>query len=55
MTNRLMALVAYLMLCAFLAILVFSVGRIDLGVVVLVTLLLAGYDLLTGAFRTRKK
>lgn len=49
MTDRLMATFAFLVLTGFLAILVWFVPRLDLGAVVAVTLLLAGYDLLTGS------
>lgn len=46
MTNRLIALVAFVFLAGFLAILVFKVPRADLIVLVLVTLGLAGWDML---------
>jgi len=39
------SLVAYVILCVFLGILAFKLMRIDLGAIVLVTLLMAGYDL----------
>ena len=39
-----MALFAFALLAAFLGILVWYVPRLDLAAVVLVTLLLAGYD-----------
>lgn len=44
MTDRIMALVAFLFLLGFLAVLVIGVPHIDLIVVVLITLLLAGWD-----------
>lgn len=44
MTDRLMALVAYLFLFGFLAVLAIGVPRVDLIVVILVTLGLAGWD-----------
>ena len=46
MTDRLMALFAYAILVAFLAILIIYVPRWDLGGVIAATLLLAGYDTL---------
>lgn len=46
MINRLIAFVAFAVLAGFLAILVFKVPRIDLTVLVIVTLALAGWDLL---------
>jgi hypothetical protein len=49
MTDQVMRLAAFAALTAFLAILVYSVPRIDLAAVILVTLALAAYDLfLTG-------
>lgn len=45
MTNRLVAVLAYLMLVGFVGILVWNVPRLDLGIVVLSTLLLAGWDI----------
>jgi len=45
MSDALMRLVAYALLVAFLGILVWYVPRFDLGGVVLLTLLAAGYDL----------
>jgi hypothetical protein len=44
MTDRLMALFAYLMLAGFLAILLVFVPRLDLGAVVAVTLLMVAWD-----------
>lgn len=49
MTDRLLALLAFCILVAFLAILVWYVPRLDLGLVVLVTLALVAYDLISGA------
>lgn len=45
MTDRLMALFAYAVMAVFLVILVIYVPRWDLGGVIALTLLLAGYDL----------
>lgn len=45
MTDRLMALFAYAVMAAFLLILIWYVPRWDLGGVIALTLLLAGYDL----------
>ncbi|MBO9455133.1 hypothetical protein J7376_08200 [Paracoccus sp. R12_1] len=42
--DRIMALVAYAVLAAFLIILVWHVPRFDLGGVVLLTLVFAGFD-----------
>lgn len=44
MTNTLLAILAYATLCAFLGILLYSVPRLDLGLVIGTTLLLTGYD-----------
>lgn len=44
MTDRIMALVAFLFLSGFLAVLAIGVPHIDLILVVLITLLLAGWD-----------
>jgi hypothetical protein len=46
MTARIIQLFAFIVLCAFLAILIVKVPRVDLIVLVTVTLLLAGYDVL---------
>lgn len=46
MTDKIMALLAFGVLIAYLGILVFYVPRIDLGIVVGATLLLVGYDFL---------
>jgi hypothetical protein len=44
MTDKLLALLAFGVLAAFLGILVWKVPRFDLGAVVLITLLFVGYD-----------
>jgi hypothetical protein len=44
MTNRLLAALAFAVLAGFVGILVWYVPRLDLGAVVAVTVLLAGYD-----------
>jgi small neutral amino acid transporter SnatA (MarC family) len=46
MINRLIALVAYLILVGFLGILIFKVPRLDLTILVGITLALAGWDML---------
>lgn len=46
MIDRLIALVAYIVLIGFLAILIMKVPRLDLAILVVVTLALAGWDLL---------
>lgn len=51
MTNTLMAILAYATLCAFLGILLYAVPRLDLGLVIGSTLLLAGYDFLIASRR----
>ena len=45
MSDAIMRLLAYALLVGFLGILVWHVPRLDLGGVVLVTLICAGYDL----------
>lgn len=44
MTDTLMKLLAFVIMVGFLAILVIYVPRLDLGIVVLITLALAGWD-----------
>lgn len=44
-TERLMSVLAFITLLAFLGVLVGWVTRVDLGVVVAATVLLCGYDL----------
>ena len=46
MTDKIMALIAYAVLAVFLVTLLVYVPRLDLGGVVLLTLLLAGWDTL---------
>ena len=45
MSDAVMRLTAFAALVAFLGILIWHVPRLDLGAVVLVTLIAAGYDL----------
>jgi len=45
MSDAIMRLAAFALLVGFLGILVWHVPRLDLGAVVLVTLIAAGYDL----------
>lgn len=45
--NKLLAIFAFLVLAAFLSVLVVHVPRVDLTAVILLTLLLAGWDLYT--------
>lgn len=45
--NRLMAFLAFAILTGFLGILLYYVPRIDLGVVIVVTVLLVAWDFLT--------
>ena len=46
MLERMLSFLALLTLCGFLGILVWKVPRLDLGVVIVLTLVLAGVDLL---------
>ena len=46
MINRPLVIIAFLFLCVFLGILLWKVPRLDLGAVILFTLVLAGYDIL---------
>ncbi len=46
MSDKLMALFAYAVMTAFLLILVWKVPRLDLGLIILATLVLAGIDTL---------
>lgn len=45
--NRILAIFAFLVLVGFLAILMIHVPRLDLGAVIVVTVLLAAWDLFT--------
>ncbi len=49
MINRLVAILAFLMLAGFVGILLWHVPRLDLGVVIAVTLILAAVDLYRSA------
>lgn len=49
--NKLMAIAAYIVLVAFLSILVIHVPRLDLIAVIGITLALAGWDLYSGLKR----
>jgi hypothetical protein len=44
MTDRLMALLAFLLLAGFLGVLVWKVPQLDLGAFVVITLLFVAYD-----------
>lgn len=46
--NKFMAVFAFVVLVAFLSILVIHVPRVDLTVVILITVVLAGWDLVLG-------
>lgn len=46
MLDRVLALFAFVMLCAFVGVLVFKLQRLDLYVIAAITLLLAGWDML---------
>ncbi|MCC2113115.1 MAG: hypothetical protein KDJ16_13860 [Hyphomicrobiales bacterium] len=54
MRDKIIAIAAFAILAGFLAILVIEVPRVDLGAVVLLTLVLAGYDFLR-TFREKAK
>lgn len=54
MTDKLMAILALVVLTAYLAILVIYVPRIDLGLVVGATLLLVAYDFLVHERRIKQ-
>jgi hypothetical protein len=53
--NRIISLFAFAVLCVFFGILLYRVGRIDLGTVIVITLALAGYDLWSQLFRSRPR
>lgn len=46
MLDRILSILAMAVLCGFLGILIWNVPRLDLGIVIVLTLLLAGVDLL---------
>jgi hypothetical protein len=46
MSDRIIALFAFIALCAFVGILVFELQRLDITAVAVVTLALAGWDML---------
>lgn len=46
MSDKLMALFAYVVMTGFLVILIWKVPRLDLGLIILATLVLAGVDML---------
>ena len=54
MLNKLVALIAFLVLAGFLAILAFEVPSPDLIVVILLTAALVAYDFVSSAFRDPK-
>ena len=51
--ERLLTVPAFLMLCAFLGVLIWKLQRLDLGCVLAATLLLASYDLFVHRRRAR--
>jgi hypothetical protein len=53
--NRIISLFAFAVLCVFFGILLYRVGRVDLGAVISITLLLAAWDLRTQLFRRRRQ
>ncbi|MDO5527919.1 MAG: hypothetical protein Q4F71_00810 [Paracoccus sp. (in: a-proteobacteria)] len=52
MVEMLMRVFAFAVLAGFLAILVYRLGRVDIAVVVGVTLLMAGWDLFVSSRRS---
>lgn len=54
MTDRLMALLAFVILCGFLGILIWHVQRLDLAIVVIACALFAGYDMLMSSGSKKK-
>ncbi len=46
MSDKLMALLAYAVMTGFLGVLIWKVPRLDLGLIILATLVLAGIDTL---------
>jgi hypothetical protein len=51
MTDRVMAIVGIGLLAAFCGLLVSYIGRIDLGLVILICLIMAAFDLLYYSFK----
>ena len=51
--NRLMAVAAFIVLAAFLSVLLIHVPRLDLALVIGITLLLAGWDAFSGMRKGR--
>lgn len=43
--ERILSVFGFLLLCVFLGVLIWKLQRVDLGAVLLVTVLLCGYDL----------
>ncbi|MCZ4290147.1 hypothetical protein [Hoeflea alexandrii] len=43
--ERILTIIAFIILCGFLGVLIFKLPRLDLGIVVGVTVLMAFYDL----------
>jgi hypothetical protein len=52
--NNLMAILAFVLLAFFLSILIWHVPRTDLTVIIVITLVLAGWDLFNSLFRHRR-
>ncbi|WP_019953349.1 hypothetical protein [Yoonia vestfoldensis] len=46
MIDRVLAIFAFVVLCAFVAVLVFKLQRVDISVIAAITLGLAGWDVL---------
>lgn len=55
MTDKLLALLSMACLAAFIAILVFFVGELDLAVVCILVLLMAAYDFFVHDWTKRRK
>lgn len=43
--ERILTIIAFIVLCSFLGVLVFKLPRLDLGAIVVITVLMAFYDL----------
>ena len=54
-SRRLLSTLAFLVFLLFLAVLVYRVPRIDLGIVIAVTLLLVAFDLWSQLWRRRSR
>ncbi|PWV97619.1 hypothetical protein DFR52_106142 [Hoeflea marina] len=51
--ERILTLIAFVVLCGFLGVLIYKLPRLDLGIVVVTTLVMAFYDLFIHKRRAR--